>query len=285
MFNGNTNKIGERITYTGLFLHQQPVKNTIKKIMPSNTSNYIAYGLSDYSLFHKDLKELFNTRKELDTLNKQISQMTSETGIQPERDIKKLWGNEFTTLQLSTRENIAVIRVSNGHQLQFYLEPLSAAYADAVRKMSYDNLFYYYLGDPLKGYKSPFFAITDNLLIISNSAGTVQRFLNDYNANMLLHTKDEFIQFDQLVADQSNISFFMDFSNSRTLIRNLFKKDYADIFINEDYGLKDFYGLSYQMISNNDHFFTNFYTGYKSEPLPNDASLNEIISISKLNRE
>lgn len=189
--------------------------------------------------------------------------MTTETGINPDRDIKKLWGNEFSAIQLSTHENLAVIKVSNGQQLQFYLEPLSLFYSDVVRKMSYANLFYYYLGDPIENYKVPFFAITDNLLIVSNSAGTVQRYLNDYNANKLLYETEAFIQFDQLVADQCNISFLMHFSNSRTLIRSLLKRSYADIFSDDNYGLKDFYGLSYQMISNKDHFFTNFYSGYK----------------------
>ena len=274
MFNGITITDTLTTSYINLYLHQKPVKNTLKRIMPDNTSNFISYGLSDYFKFHSDLKRLFTKRKELEKLNDRISLITTETGINSDRDIKKLWGNEFSTFQLSTNENLATIKVSNGRQLQFFLEPISAFYSETVRKMKYPDLFYFYFGDPLKRYSTPFYSVTDNLLIISNSPGSVQRFLNDYNADKLLHNTEAFIEFDQLVADQGNISFFVHFKNSRGIIRSLFKRNYAEIFSSNDYGLKDFYGVSFQLISNKDHFFTNFYVGYKNGIPKTDTTLN-----------
>ncbi len=262
MFNGLTRITKKHDGYLNLFLKQKPVKNTIKKLIPYNLSNAICYGLSDYNLFNTGLKRLFGIRKELTTLEDQIRLITAETGINPDRDIKKLWGNEFSNIQLSTFENLAVIRISNGRQLQFFLEPLSSFYSDAIRKMNYENLFYYYLGDPLKKYNKPFFAITDNLVIISNSSGTVQRFLNDYNSDRLLYNNESFTRFDQLVADQSNVSFLLQLNNSETLLKSLLKKQYSKILDSNEDGLKDFYGVSYQLTSNTEHFFTNFYLGY-----------------------
>ena len=203
-------------------------------------------------------------RKELQILTGEMQLITTETGINPERDIKKLWGNEFSNLQLSTYENLAIIRISNGRQMQFYLEPLSGSYAEEIRKMNYSHLFYYYFGDPMKKFDKPFFTIIDNLIIISNSANTVQHFLNDYNSNRLLSNNETYKQFDQLVADQSNISFLLQFNNSGSLLRNLLKKQYSLLLDNNQYGFKDFYGLSYQLTSNKDHFFSNFYLGYKN---------------------
>lgn len=264
MFNGITRITDRHDGYLNLFLKQKPVKNTIKKIIPDNVSNSICYGLSNYSQFNADLKRLFAIRKELTPLEGQVRLITTETGINPDRDIKKLWGNEFSNIQLSTTENLAVIRVSNGRQLQFYLEPLSQPYSDDVKKMNYENLFYYYFGDPLKKYARPYFAITDNLVIISNTPGTVQHFLSDYNTDRLLYKNEAFIHFDQLVADQSNISFILQVKNSRNLFQNLLKTDYTRIFNSDQYGFKDFYGFSYQLTSNTKHFFTNFYLGYEN---------------------
>lgn len=264
MFNGATRITGDKNGYLSLFLNQRPVKNTIKRIAPYNLSNSVSYGLSDYALFHNDLKNLFKQRNELTKLNEQIKVITDETGINPDRDIKKLWGNEFSTLQLSTYENLAIIRLSNGRQLSFFLEPASSKYSEAVQKLNYANLFYYYFGDPMKKFTLPFYAITDNLIIISNSPETVQRFLNDYNSGRSLYGVETFTQFDQLIADQSNISFLMHFGNSGGLIKSLLKRKYSDIFTSSEYGLKNFYGLSYQLTSNKDHFFTNFYMGYEN---------------------
>ena len=264
MFNGVTRFTNKHDGYLNLFLKQKPTKNTIKKLIPYNMSNAICYGLSDYTEFNDGLKRLFEMRKELNILHEQIKLITTETGINPDRDIKKLWGNEFSNIQLSTFEDLAVIRISNGRQLQFFLEPLSTLYSDAVRKMDYENLFYYYWGDPLKKYSKPFFAVADNLVIISNSPGTVQRFLNDYNADRLLYTNKSFTRFDQLVADQSNVSFLLQLNNSGGVLKTILRKEYSSIFKSDEYGFKDFYGVSYQLTSNTNHFFTNFYIGYEN---------------------
>ncbi len=279
MFNGITETSGASDSYIRLFLNQEPIKNTIKRIMPENTSNSVAYGLSDYPAYHKDLSNLFEKRKELDTLKKQLSLLTTETGINPDRDIKKLWGNELITLQLSTYEYLAIVKVTNGRSLQFYLDPLSSSYTELVRKMNYANLFYFYLGDPFKRYFKPFYSITDNLLILSNSPGTVQRFLEAYNQERFLYKSEAFHQFDQLVADQGNVSFFFHFNNSGSLLRSLLKRSYSQNFNGNKYGLKDLYALSYQLTSNKEHFFTNFYTGYKNAASPADPLLISVDSI------
>ncbi len=273
MFNGISRITEKHDGYLNLFLKQTPVKNTMKRIIPYNLSNAICYGLSDYDLFNQGLKRLFEIRKESKALASQIGLIVTETGINPDRDIKKLWGNEFSNIQLSTYENLAVIKISNGRQLQFYLEPLSSFYSESVRKMNYESLFYYYFGDPLKRYSKPFFTITDNMVIISNSPATVQRFLNDYNSNRLLFHNESFLQFDQLIADQSNISFLLQFNNSRSLLGSLLAKEYSQILTSKDYGFRNFYGLSFQLTSNTRHFFSNLYLGYKSTPTPDADSL------------
>ncbi len=275
MFNGITEIKDGSDDYASIFLNQSPVKNTIKRVVPYNVSNSIAYGLSDYSRFHQDLKQLFTKRQELDTLTTQMELISKETGINPEGELKKLWGNEFSVIQLSTYDNLALIRSSNGRRLEFLLDPLSSTYSDQVKKINYENLFYYYFGDPLERYSKSYYAVTDNLLILSNSPSSVQRFLNDYNSGRALYKSEIFMQFDQLVADQSNISFFFHFGNSRVLMSGLLKKNYFNMLNSNEYGYKDFYGISLQLSSNKDEFLTNFYIGYNELPSSRRASAKE----------
>jgi len=264
MFNGISRIPSAKDSYIPIFLNQKPVKNTIKLVMPYNTASSITYGISDYTRYKKDLDVIFEVRAELDTLNKQIETIRSETGINPERDMTKLWAKEMSTIHLSTSESLAIIRLSDGSKLQFLLDPLSSFYSPTVRRMNYSNLFYYYFGDPVKRFSKPFFTITDNLLILSNSPSSIQRFLNDYNAGRLIYKTEAFIQFDQLVADQSNVSFVLYLSNAEILLRNSFRSNYSQIFRSKNNGIKDLYAMSYQLTSNNEYFFTNFYTAYKN---------------------
>ena len=273
MFNGITDIDTSNQNYINLFLHQQAIKNTIKRVVPDNSANYIAYGMSDYLKFHKDLKRLLLLRKELDGLNTTLSQIKSESGIDPERDIEKYWADEFITFQLSTQEKYAVIQLNNGRQMQFFMEPLSTAYSQNIWHLNYPGLLYYYFGDPLKQFNKPFFTIVDNQMIISNSPESIQRYLDHYSRN-LLYTNDKFMTFDQLVADRSNISIFVHVKNSNSNISSDLKPGYAKIFKSEEYGLKNFYGFSYQWTSVGDHFFTNFYAGFKQKQEPNQVTAN-----------
>ncbi|HEY1062381.1 MAG TPA: hypothetical protein VGE44_11885 [Daejeonella sp.] len=264
MFNGISRIPTVKDSYIPIFLNQKPVKNTIKLVMPYNTASSIAYGISDYTSYKKDLNVIFEARAELDTLNRQIEKIRSETGINPERDMIKLWAKEMSTLHLSTSESLGIIKVSDGSKLQFLLDPMSSFYSPTVRRMNYSNLFYFYLGDPMKKFSKPFFTIIDNLLILSNSPSSIQRFLNDYNSGRLLHKTEAYIQFDKLVADQSNVSFVLYLNNAAVLLRNSLKSNYSQIFRSKNHGIKDLYAMSYQLTSNNEYFFTNFYTAYKN---------------------
>jgi len=273
MFNGISRLSSEKDAFIPIFLNQKPVQNTIKLAMPYNTASSISYGISNYTKYKQDLDLIFEARTELDTLNKQIKSIMAETGINPNRDMVKLWAKEMSTLHLSTSESLAIIKVSDGSKLQFLLEPMSSFYSPTVRRMNYSNLFYFYFGDPMKRYSKPFFTITDNLLILSNSPSSIQRYLNDYNSGRLLYKTKAYTQFDQLVADQSNISFVLYINNATFLLRNTLKSNYDKNFKSKNYGLKDLYGISYQLTSNNEYFFTNFYTGYKNINTASESDL------------
>jgi hypothetical protein len=273
MFNGISRLSSQKDAFIPVFLNQKPVKNTIKLVLPYNTASSIFYGISNYTKYKQDLNLMFEARKELDTLNKQLMTIASETGINPNKDMVKLWAKEISTLHLSTSESLAIIKVSDGSKLQFLLEPMSSFYSPAIRRMNYSNLFYYYFGDPMKRYSKPFFTITDNLLILANSPTSIQRYLNNYNSGRLLYKTEEYTQFDQLVADQSNVSFMLYLNNAEFLLRNTLKNSYSDTLKSKNRGFKDLYGISYQLISNNEYFFTNFYTTYKNINIASEPDL------------
>lgn len=265
MFNGITKTDTNHQNYINLFLHQKAVKNPIRRIVPANTANFIAYGISDYNIFHSDLKHLFKLRKELDQLNSTLTQVRNETGIDPDRDIKKYWSNEFINFQLSTQEKFAAVQLTNGRQMQFFMEPLSLEYSENIRQLNYPGILYYYFGDAVKQFNKPYFTIIDNQMILSNSARSLQRYLSSYNQN-LLYATEKFENFDQLVADHSNISIFIHIKNSRSNIKSSLKPAYANNFKSDEYGLKEFYGLSFQWTSESEHFFSNFYAGFENNP-------------------
>ena len=271
IFNGISTIDTSNSSYLKLFLHQQPITQTINRILPNNTSYFIEYGLSDYNLFKENLNKQLN-RNELENIKHKLTLIKTKTGVDLDKDVRTLWGNEFITFQLASLEKLAAIQVSNGQKLQFYFEPLSTFYSDNIRLFDNPDLLHYYFGDPLKTFSKPYFTIIDNHLIVANSPSTLQRFIKNYNNGQLLYKYLDYKAFSNMISDKSNITLFINFPNSRNYIKNYLSPNISKAFRSKNHGLKDFYGVCYQLESNNTQFLTNFYAGYKQEIL-NDSLL------------
>ncbi|MBC8052502.1 MAG: hypothetical protein H7Y13_05520 [Sphingobacteriaceae bacterium] len=264
MLNGISTVDSLNPNYLTVFLHQKSVPNTIKKILPENTATFLAFGLSDINRFHDDLKSYFDRRGELRKLKNQLTTIESSTGVNPDRDIKPLLGKEFVCVENSYGEQFALISTSNGRNINFKLQLISRPVNEVISQVNYSHLFYYYFGDPLKKFPRPYYAIADNYIIIANTPGIITNFLSGYENERFLSNTDDFKRYDQLVAHQSNILYFINIKKTARLARTHLKKEYLNRFSEKNIELKKFYGLSYQWTSEGDHFFSNFYLSHNS---------------------
>jgi hypothetical protein len=265
--------------YQNIFLHQKPIINTIVKIAPENTANFVAYGYSDSKRFTKDLRSYFNKKHLLAELQTSISNIKNETGINLDSEAAKLWNNEFISIQLSTEEQLGGVKLTNGEELEFVLEPLSDFYSDKIRKLNYPNILYTYFGEPFKQYHKPYFTIIDNYLIFSNSAGSIQRFLSGYTKDNTLFKTAGYVQYSKSVADMSNLFFFVHNYNSRSYLKTSLKASFSNQINGTKSGLNKFYGFSCQLSSNSTYFFTNIFSEYRKSFLPRQVDLQGIDSV------
>ncbi|TZF84010.1 hypothetical protein FW774_11230 [Pedobacter sp. BS3] len=262
MFNGISTVDTTQASYLNLFLRQQPVTTTLYKAFPAQTASYLSFGISNYKRYHAALSRLFEQRHELDKLKEQIQRIKAESGIDLDVNLKKYIGDEFALLELDNQDKLALIKVSNGSQLDFFLQPISTLYGEIIHQFNNSNVLYYYLGDPLKSYSRPYYCIIDNMLAVANSAAALQHFLAAYKQEKLLAANMQYTAFRQYIANQGNICFFAGLQNSKNLIRSTLKRSYAAAFSDDNYGLKNFYGVAYQWSAANDHFLTNLYANY-----------------------
>jgi hypothetical protein len=263
MFNGLSSTEVASKNYLNLFLNQKPIQNDIKKVLPENTSNFIAFGMSDAKRFRRDLKNYLNERNELKKLEEQFQRIQNSTGVSPDRDIKPFLDKEFVLIENSYGEKFALIKVTNGRNINMKLQLISNALNEKVSQLNYGDLFYYYFGEPLKSFRRPYFGVTDNYLIIANTPGIISNYISTYENDRLLVNTNQFKDYDQLVANQSNILYFVNRKNFKRLASSKLKPKYAEPFCQED-RFNKFYGFSYQWTSDGDHFFTNLYLSYNS---------------------
>lgn len=245
-------------TYLNIFTNQQPVTNQLKDIFPSTTAYATNLAVSDDAKFSADLNDFQNKaglRPERDAL---FAKIKTETGINLNTEFAKLLGSEFAYVTTRFQERLAIVQVTNGSKLRPFMTNISAMVTDDVGQFNYSKLPFFLLGDAFNAFKKPYFRIIDNYLILANSPKELESYNDTYLNRKFLNTTEQYVNFDNLLAEKSNVSFFMHFKNAQQILKDGLKDEFYLAYKNNSLSFKNFYGASYQFAATDKNFYTNF---------------------------
>ncbi|WP_134090981.1 hypothetical protein [Olivibacter sp. XZL3] len=251
--------------YLSLYAKQEAVENELKRMFPTNTAAYASFALSDYNSFHRDLTGLLGKRNQLNRINDQLALIRSSKGMDLDTALLNQWGNEFASIELNTRETLGIVKLKDSLSFEQTMAGITTSVAENVRRFDNSNLLYYSFGDPMLPFRRPYFTIVNNYLICANTISTLQQFRKQYTEKQLLINTIPFIEFSQLQANKSNITFFIDNKNAKLNIKRLlkpaFEKAYADT---SNFNFNDFQAFSFQLSGYNGDFYSNLSAKYIS---------------------
>ena len=259
MFSGVTDIQRNRpVSYLNLFINQQAVTNHLKEIYPSTTAYGIGFAISDVAKFRFALSQ-FQAKAGLQVERDQLfGTIKKETGISITNEFNNLLGNEFAVATTKYREKLGFISVKDGVKLKKLMYNLCTVNNDETGRFNYEKLPYFLLGDAFNFFKKPYFMILDNYLVLANSSNELLSYRDSYFNHKFLNKTDGYAAFDNLLAEKSNITYFIHFKNIAPLLKNDLNQHFYDIFENTEPGLNNFYGASYQFTAANNSFYTNF---------------------------
>lgn len=272
LFNGYTQMDTVSTTYLHLFLKQQPIKNTIKNIYPINTALAISFAFSQPKDFWKALDNWQKHSYQKPKAQALFNQIRKETGVSIQTIFSKQLGNEFAVITTSEDEKVALIEVKNGSELEPYLRNISTDPDSGRSRLKYQNLPYYLLGEPFLHFKQPYFVLIDNYLLLSNSQTGINRYLENYHHQYFLNQDQQYYNFDALLAEQSNVAFFIHLPNSYPILKNLLQPEFAKTFNQKNASWKGYYAAALQFTASDNKFYTNFYLQQKKLQMERDTS-------------
>ncbi len=263
LFNGYTQSDTNASAYLSVFLKQQPIKNTIKTVYPINTASAVSFAFGQPSAFLKALDD-WQTRLHQNLKAKALfNQIEKETGVSIQSVFRNQLGKEFAVITTSENEKIALIKVKNGAELEPYLRNTSLDPEAEKTRLKYENVLYYLLGEPFLYFKQPYFVLIDNFLLLSNSQTGIDRYLENYHQQHFLYEDQRYYTFNELLAEQSNVSFFIHLPNAyRNLKRNL-QPDFSKTFNPKNFGWGNYDAAALQFTASENKFYTNFYLRQK----------------------
>lgn len=253
--NIETNKPG---SYLNIFANQQPIVNNLKDIYPSTTAYAIDMAISNGPQFFADLstfQQKAGLQKEKNTL---LAKVKQETGINIKPEFEKLVSNEFGVVITRFQERFAIITVKNGSLLRPFMTNISTMVTDDIGQFKFQKLPYFLLGDAFSAFRRPYFRIIDNYLILANSQTELTSYADTYLNRKFLSKTNSYLPFDDLLAERSNISFFLHFKNAQQILKQSLKDDFYLSYKDNDLSWRNFYAASFQFGATDKNFYTNF---------------------------
>jgi hypothetical protein len=260
MFNGLTNIQRDKpVSYLTLFRNQQPVTGQLKEIFPSTTALSTCFSLSDTKRFAADLNQYHInaglTQEKGDLFNK----VKAETGVKLQSDFSNMLAGEFAILTTRYEEKLGIIAVKDGAAMRPLMVNISTMVNDDVGQFKYNKLPFFLLGDAFSILSHPYFMILDNYLILANSTGELASYKDSYQNHKFLNKTTGYTDFDNMIAERSNVAFFLHFRNMFPIFKRELKPAFAAMFNPDNNGANKFYALSWQFSSSDYNFYTNFY--------------------------
>jgi len=266
MFDGSTSiSTGKPAGYLSLFADQKPVINHLKDIFPSTSAYSTTFSVSNPVKFATDLAQSHikaGLKGEEDQL---FSKIQAETGVNLPSRFNNLLGNEFSIVTTRYFEKLAIIDVKDGSKMNLLLMNISKITDVNSGQFSYDKLPFFLLGDAFSIFKHPYFLIIDNYLILANSAEELKSYDDSYLNRKFLSKNDQYQQFDNLVAAQSNVAFLLILKNAEPIFNRDMNDDFLQALRNNAPGWKNFYGVSWQFSTVDKNFYTNFCLKLKTD--------------------
>ena len=259
MFNGSTTiLLNKPAAYLNLFTGQRPVVNHLKDIFPSTTAYYINFAVSDPLKFGAGLSTWHSKARLKNEKDQLFNKVKAETGINLKSGFNNLLNNEFAVVTTRYLEKFAIISVKDGSQVNSLLSGISIMTSENSGRLNYDKLPFFLLGDAFSTFRQPYFIILDNYLILANSSNELASYYDSYINRKFLSKNDQYNQFDNLLAERSNVAFFINFKNSAQILKMDLYPGIYDAFIRNETGWRDFYAASWQFTSDDKKFYTNF---------------------------
>jgi hypothetical protein len=259
MFNGSSlDQSSKGDGYLSLFSDQQPVVNHLKEVFPSTTAYSSSFAVSDPVKFESDLHQ-WQLKNNFDKEKTEITtKIKTETGISLQKEFTRLLGNEFAVVTTHYHEKIGIIQVKDGSKLLAFIMNISKMNSDNTGQLSYEKLPQILLGDAFSLFKRPYFKVIDNYLILTNSSSELVSYNDSYTNRKFLVKTDGYNEFNNLLAERCNISFFIQFKNAFQLFKQSMRPSFYNDISESDPGFKNFYGASWQFTSSDKEFYTNF---------------------------
>lgn len=276
--------------YLNVFLRQEPVRMTIDRLIPSESSAFISVGLSNTEHFRADYLDYLSSVNKIEAFNDRIEQIITDFSIDLDAVFYEFMegeagavffetgrpGDNLQTVLIFSTKSSSMSQSAMMNFLEQYAKSKDGKPENFSRRYQVDsqtNFEIYEMpvnyigqilfGDVFAGIETRYFTFFDNYLLFGSSYEGLTHCLREATLNRTLLTDIAYRKFSEIISGKSNLYFYLNPENAKNLL-NLFLDGNARTILTKDYDtFKKIQAITLQFSSGRNMIYQNIYAGYR----------------------
>lgn len=279
--------------FLSVFEGQTPVSCNADRLLPKNTSFFIAFTFSERELFFKKLEKYFELSSSYFTRESHIKKIEKEFKVDSRNTLRNLVKNQVVAAitsvpsQTETKSTLFIVNNDTKQDAKALLERMLTNYAKNEKlefstqytsyKASDANAYRIYsfpfpslpgiwLGKSFAFAKANYAVFYDDNLIFGSSKEVLQKYLNDMISESTLYRSTGYGKFKQATESKANINAYLNINRIYALNAALFNKEFSKGFDTNEEIFRKFNAIGWQVVCEKNIFFNSLNLMYNTTP-------------------
>ncbi len=281
-FNGFTYSTDSLPQYLNLFLNQKPQPVSFPEILPSNTSSFIFYGISDVLELASDIRTLLDQKGQLTSTEARLDSVNELYDIDLEQNLLAWVGTEFgicVTQPKSTafaEQSFLVFKARSIPLADKLLKDLSGILSEKkgvapdtfsineteIHRLHLTEVLTELLGDEFEQFESLYYMILEDYVVFGMTKTSMADFLQRVTADRTLDKDLQFSKFTENLSSNFNIFTYHHLTRSRHILESYLNRDAALALRNNQDVINEFEAVGSQIASTGKSFYSNLFLRY-----------------------
>lgn len=290
LLNGFTYSSDSANNYLNLFSGQSAQKLNVDQVLPDNTINYLAFGISDFEKFFNNRDNYLKEKNEFHSYKSKLDKLETQLGMAPRKLFLNMLDNEVALAHTDIKnipfkensfalfgvKSINQAREDMLHCLENYSKKNDLDLNDLIEVVEIDEATQFSI------YKLPsseipkilfgsFFANSDftylsfvgTYLVFGNSIRSLSNFIHYQVLQQTLINDFEYRNFLETLSSKSNFFFYSYVPRSADVFSKVLNKEYADGLKKHKHTLQKIQAIGFQFSVENTMFYNNFVLKYQ----------------------
>jgi len=289
LLNGFTFSNDSLNNYLNIFLEQDPINHEMYSILPSNTSLFLSFGISNTEQYINNYKSYLEKQGKINKYQLQIDRFKNKYAIDLEKFFKNELDEEIGVVVTDEpnnnfEDNTYIIMRTKGKSItEKSLNDIIGKIAETkninksqftseiridketkykVYSLPLNGVFRTFFGNTFPEFKNQYITFIDNFMIIGNSKNSVSEFIHSNVLHKTLDNDMKFEQFTNYLSSKSNFYFYTNMFRSPKYIAEFLNPNLKKGLNANINSFKKFQAFAVQFQQNNDMIYNNLYLQY-----------------------